>query len=246
MARPTIRNRFYILLRDFSFLGAMGTFRLYATRARRRFHGREEGSRDPTADFDLRFHVDTVPSAVPDDLCIPSQNSKNGCAYVPTREDLFKRMLEHAPSSLRDYVFVDMGSGKGMVILMASEYPFKKIIGVEYSAVLCAIAQKNISAYFSKTQQCRDITSICADATEFKLPDEPLIIYFFNPFQGKVMDRVIRLIEQSLERCPRDTWIIYSTPWEHRKFKRSAYFRTVESNCSFCVYRSVSLHPQPQ
>lgn len=147
-------------------------------------------------------------------------------------------MLQYVQADFRNYVFVDFGAGKGRALLMASEYPFKRIIGVEYSETLVAIGQKNVRAYDSQTQQCRDIRYLCADVSEVILPAEPIVLYLFNAFQGKVMDRVIKNIEDSLHHHPRDLWIVYFNPWEHRKFKRSPKVRTVESNWQFCIYRS--------
>jgi len=48
---------------------------------------------------------------------------------------------------LRDFTFVDLGSGKGRVLLMASHYPFKRIIGVEFIPELHQVAQENIRKY---------------------------------------------------------------------------------------------------
>jgi SAM-dependent methyltransferase len=194
---------------------------------------------DVDKSFDQRFSVDTFQGSMPTELSIQTASRKMGCSYLPTREDLFPRMMEHIHDDLRRYVFLDMGAGKGRCLLMAAEYPFKKIIGVEYSEALAAIARVNISTYSSQTVKCRDITCFCADASDFALPEQPLVIYLFNPFQGTVMDRVIKNIERSLEHQPRDVWIVYLTPWEHRKFRRSPKLHTVESNRGYCVYRSV-------
>jgi hypothetical protein len=193
--------------------------------------------------FDRRFGVDTTESSLPDDLRIRSASKKWGVHYWPTPENQFRNMLQCVQADLRGYVFVDMGAGKGLGLLMASEYPFKKIIGVEYSEALAAIAQKNIAAYDSQTQQCQDLTCLCADAIDFRLPPEPTVLYFYNPFQAKVMDRVIKNIERSLRDQPRDLWIIYYIPWEHRKFERSRELRVTESNWKFCIYQSVQRMP---
>src|ERR1700683_3774920 len=55
--------------------------------------------------------------------------------YQPTEPDLFREMLEtfsqQSCFDFRDFVFVDLGSGKGRTLLMASDYPFRRIVGVE-------------------------------------------------------------------------------------------------------------------
>lgn len=235
-ARPTVRNRVYMLLRDLALLGPEKTFRFYANKIRRRMHGSDNPGVDQS--FDSRFGVDTSTSTMPEDLRIQGTTKKWGIDYVPTNEDLFRKMLQSVHTDFTKYIFVDLGSGKGAILLMASEYPFRKVVGVEYSKSLAAIANDNIRRYESPTQKCRDITCVCADASDFDLTAEPAVLYLYNPFQGKVMDRVIKNIESSLQYHPRDLWVIYHVPWEHRKFNRSRKLRTVESNWKFCIYRS--------
>jgi tRNA1(Val) A37 N6-methylase TrmN6 len=50
----------------------------------------------------------------------------------------------------KNKVIVDIGSGKGRVLLMASEFGFKEARGVEFSLNLCEIAKKNIENYTAK------------------------------------------------------------------------------------------------
>jgi SAM-dependent methyltransferase len=226
-----------MLLRDLALLGPQKTFRFYANKIRKRMHGSDSPSVDQS--LDSRFGVDTGTSTMPEDLRIQGATQKWGVHYSPTNEELFRHMLQFLRIDFTKYIFVDLGSGKGAILLMASEYPFRKVIGVEYSKSLAAIAIDNIRRYENPTLKCGDITCVCADASGFDFAAEPAVLYLFNPFQGKVMDRVIKNIENSLQHHPRDLWIIYHVPWEHRKFNRSRKLRTVESNLKFCIYRSV-------
>jgi hypothetical protein len=239
-AHPTIRNRIYALAMMAEQLGIRGTLRHYA----KRFSHTERGAassrvESPTREFDSRFAVDTRQGSLPDDLRIRSANQRWGVHYAPSREDIFRRSLQSLPIRFEDYLFIDIGAGKGFVLPLALEFPFKKLIGVEYSDTLTSIARKNLDTYKNQARKCEDVELICADAAYFTLPPEPAVLYFYNPFQGKVMDRVITNLETSLKERPRDLWIIYLTPWEHRKFHRSPLLQTIESNLDFCIYRSV-------
>jgi len=70
---------------------------------------------------------------------------------------------------------------------MASEYPFMRIVGVELIAELHRAAQQNIREYRSPTQRCVQIESVIADAREFELPEEPLVLYLFNPLPERAL-----------------------------------------------------------
>jgi SAM-dependent methyltransferase len=110
-------------------------------------------------------------------------------AYQPTEPSLFHEMLEalHQQEGFdfSGFTFVDLGSGKGRTLLMASDYAFQRVIGVELLPALNRIAQENLSSYRSPSQRCFQLESICADATTFPLPPDPLLIYLFIPSRRK-------------------------------------------------------------
>lgn len=129
--------------------------------------------------------------------------------YQPTEPALFQEMIASLPIAFDSFTFVDLGSGKGRTLLMASEYPFRKILGVELIAGLHRAAEQNIREYRSATQRCAQIEAVCTDACEFVFPDTPLVLYLFNPLPEAGLGRVLRNLEQSLEQSPRPVWIVY-------------------------------------
>src|SRR5271169_6097318 len=94
--------------------------------------------------------------------------------YQPTEPDLFHEMLaalsQQGHFDFHDFVFIDLGSGKGRALLMASDYPFRRIVGVELLPTLHQAAEENLGKYRSESQKCFALESICADATEFPFP----------------------------------------------------------------------------
>ena len=132
--------------------------------------------------------------------------------YQPTEPALFREMMARLPIEFDRFTFVDIGSGKGRTLLMASEYPFWKIVGVELIAELHDAAEENIREYRSPTQRCMHIESLLADAREFELPEEPLVLYLFNPLPERALSEVLGRLEKSLVRAPRPVWIVYHNP----------------------------------
>ena len=136
--------------------------------------------------------------------------------YQPTESALFHEMIgalsAQAGFDFRDFTFIDLGSGKGRTLLMASDYPFRRIVGVELLPALNQAAQENLSRYQSKSQKCSAIESICADATEFPFPVEPTLLFLFNPFPKSGLRRMIDHLEQSLSAHPRKVYVLYHNP----------------------------------
>jgi hypothetical protein len=114
-----------------------------------------------------------------------------------------------AYTGLQEFNFIDLGSGKGRVLLMAADYPFKRIIGVEFMPALHRAAQKNISGFASDRQRCRQIETLCMDARNFQFPDGPLVVYLFNPFSESTFALILENLRRSIEGSARPVYIAY-------------------------------------
>jgi hypothetical protein len=159
--------------------------------------------------------------------------------YQPTDEPLFRQMMASLPINFSDFVFIDLGSGKGRTLLMASEYPFRRIVGVEIVPELHRAALANIAAYQSGTQACEEIEVLCADARLYSLPEEPLLIYLFNPLpQAGLLDLVEKL-RQSLQRNPRPAWLVYGNALLESVLAQSGFLQRVSGTEQFVVYRAI-------
>src|SRR5262245_16419063 len=98
-----------------------------------------------------------------------------------------------------DSVFLDLGSGKGRIVLMAARYQFRRIIGVELSERLNAIARRNVAACRLRLR-CPDIELITADVLDYRIPDEVSVAYMFNPFRGPIFYTVLENLNPSVDR----------------------------------------------
>lgn len=159
--------------------------------------------------FDWTHGTDTVSRVYQIELDFEHPNKASAHPYIPTRGRPFKKLLgsiAFPPES----VFVDYGSGKGKVLLLASALGFKRVIGIEYSPELHDVAVANIKRYNSRAAAV--IEPVCCDATEYVLRDDENVFYFFNPFELDVLLGVLRQIKASLDRKPRKIWVIYFDP----------------------------------
>src|SRR5258708_39905387 len=62
-----------------------------------------------------------------------------------------------------EYTFIDMGSGLGRVLFVAAEYPFRRVVGVEFSTDLHHKALDNIPQYRHVKSRCGSIQSVLAN-----------------------------------------------------------------------------------
>src|SRR5436309_62415 len=131
--------------------------------------------------FDKRFNVETAGFIPLDRLPIGSGNRDHGFAYDPIEPEKFQRTLASVALRYEDFLFIDFGSGMGRSVLLASELPFKKVIGVEFAPDLHRVAERNARTYRNDNQKCKDIEFVCMDAAAYLLPPVPTVLFFFNP-----------------------------------------------------------------
>lgn len=159
-------------------------------------------------------------------------------SYQPTDPALFREMMASLPIEFDQFTFVDLGSGKGRTLLMASEYPFRKIVGVEVIAELHHAAEENIRVYRSPTQRCRQIESVLADARKFELPEEPLVLYLFNPLPERAFSEVLQRLAKSLTGAPRPAWVVYHNPLLEGALDASGFLEKAGGTPQYSVYRT--------
>jgi hypothetical protein len=184
-------------------------------------------------DYDWDHRVDTTSATVSwRDRLLGVLNSP----YQPTEEGLFREMLASFNIDFRDFTFIDIGSGKGRILLMASSYPFRRILGIELLAGLHEVAKQNITAYKDDSQVCSALESICLDAREFIFPVEPLLLYLFNPLPARGLVHVLDNLEESLRINPRRIYMLYHNPEHQLLLTQSKFLRKIGGTHQYSIF----------
>ena len=160
--------------------------------------------------------------------------------YQPTEPALFQEMMAALPIDFREFTFIDLGSGKGRTLLMAAEYPFRRIVGVELIAELHRAAEENIAAWRARSsaRTVASIDSLCMDAREFVFPETPLVVYLFNPLPEAGLRQVIRNLEDSWQRARRAVWIVYHNPLLESVLKGSEILAKDRGELEYSVFKT--------
>jgi hypothetical protein len=157
--------------------------------------------------FDATRNVQTRGYVPLDGLTV--RGEAKGFDYLPTFAQVAGKILRQLPSlDYSSYSFVDFGSGKGRMLLVAAEYPFRQIQGIEFATELHECAKENIRRYRCRRQKCANIESLNLNAMDYHFPDQNLVLYFFNPFGRAVMEAVLGRLDASLRDYPRDVFVV--------------------------------------
>ncbi len=144
---------------------------------------------------------------------ISMERYENSARYHPTPIKSMYLALDSLKKhniNYNDSIFIDVGSGMGRNLLIASEYPFKKIIGIEISEYLNEIAEKNIRIYKTETQKCTNINSFCGDVLNFDLPESKcLVLYFWEPIDEVTFGSLFRKLTESIKSKEQKVFLIF-------------------------------------
>lgn len=188
--------------------------------------------------FDFDHRVDTTWSNV--SLRTKLRELFSGEPYQPIEAEQFHEMMNSLAIDYARFTFIDLGSGKGRALLLASNYEFRRIIGVEILPELSDIAQKNIGNYRSDSQRCFQLETLCADARRFELPQEPTLLYLFNPFFEPVLQEVLERIEESLRAHPREFILLYVNPLSEHIVASRPFLKKVGGTHQYSIFLPVS------
>jgi hypothetical protein len=189
------------------------------------------------SEYDRKYHVDTGGEIHLSELDIESPNSAFGNSYQPSPPNIIIEMIEALGIRCQDYTFIDIGSGKGLVLFIASNYPFRKIIGVEFSPQLHRIAQENLRSYRNAEQQCTNIEVVMTDVIEYEIPEGPLVLYMFNPFTEKIVRTMVAKIRESIEKNPRTVFILYKNPVANKVFEENEFAKKIILTKEYAIYK---------
>jgi SAM-dependent methyltransferase len=223
------RDGFFSTLRRF--ISTLWEFLRHSTPSRRR-------QRYGDVEYDWDFRVDTTGATVGwRDRLLGLFHSP----YQPTEPALFREilaslMLATPKIDFRQFIFIDIGSGKGRALLMAADYPFRSILGIELLPDLHQVAKENISKYKSDSQRCFAIDCLLGDACGFTFPLEPTVLYLFNPLPESGLVRMIGNLEHSLREHPRPVFVLYHNPLLEHVLARNGVFKKIAGTPQFSIF----------
>ena len=182
--------------------------------------------------YDIKNGVDTVSWVDLDDMKIDSSKKQHAAMYQAALTISLRKIIRKLRIA-QDNVIVDLGCGKGKVLLVASEFGYREIRGLELSPVLCDIAASNCAIYKDKTGTETNFVIINSDVRDYTIKEDEKVFFLFNPFDASVLEHVLGNIKESLERQSREIWIIYCHPVQRNAIDKNRDFHKVNEFISW-------------
>ena len=212
-----VRQAAFALRRSIATRGLIRSFVHFARRAT------AAGGRSPLANqrhpFDAEHGLETSGLISGRELASGHAHDLHSTAYYGIAPSIFKSAVARWAEStagarlgIEQYVFVDLGAGKGRAVLLASEYPFRAVVGVELNADLAAMAESNARRWQELHRARCEIGIVNQDATEFVWPAAPLLVFLFNPFGRPVLAKVLQNLKRQADRTGQPVDLLYINP----------------------------------
>jgi SAM-dependent methyltransferase len=164
--------------------------------------------------FDLEFGVRTSGLVAGRHLGSGHRHDRHATAYYAVAPSVFRGMIARwrrlkplAP--IDEFTFIDLGAGLGRAMLLAAEYPFRAVLGVEFNPTLARSGRRNLAQWRASGRARAPMRIVCRDAAELELPAGPCVAFLFNPFNGPVLRRVLQHWSRTLAARAGELDILY-------------------------------------
>ncbi|WP_260704322.1 class I SAM-dependent methyltransferase [Edaphobacter flagellatus] len=190
----------------------------------------------PIHPFDQIHGTDTSGLVPARDLVTGHENDEHVTAYYGIAPSILRALVDRwldtaPPHHSTDYTFLDVGAGKGRAVLLASELPFRSIVGVELNDTMARIAQENVDLWVSAHKSdptapaIAPIRVVHEDALSFELPTTPTVVFLFHPFEAPVLKAFLRRVETAFASRPGQLDILYVNAEHGSTLNRNPAFR---------------------
>ncbi|MES2763843.1 MAG: class I SAM-dependent methyltransferase [Bacteroidota bacterium] len=205
----------YYFFRSLFYRGIVNTFKLLT------YEGK----------YEKQLGVNTHSIENLDNLTLAGEGSDQNHHYQGASYYILFTVFEHVPIEVRHLPLIDYGCGKGRALFVAEQCGFTNLIGVEIAKELLDDANANKLVYQPKNKDSK-INFTFSDATQYQIPDNAAVFYFFNPFGEEILQKVIDNIKASVKHHPRKIYCIYLNPKYKTVFDKNGFsvFRIEKSN----------------
>ena len=158
-----------------------------------------------------KYHISTLGEDELKSLKGRGIDISHATIYMPINYYVIERLMREIVKYESNKTFLDVGCGKGRAMIVAAAYGFEQITGIDFSKEFCEDSEATIKLYSQKNSTAH-FTVINTDAYYFEIPNDITTIFFFNPFDGFIMNEVVSNIIKSRNRNSRTIRVLYANP----------------------------------
>ncbi|MFD2766149.1 class I SAM-dependent methyltransferase [Micromonospora eburnea] len=188
--------------------------------------------------FDRRLGIETTGRTEVTSTMRSAAAHADGTRYESLPPHQVRALLRRVPvDSPERFTFIDLGSGKGLPLLLAADHGFGEVIGVELDPGLLELSRSNVRSFEARTPERAGVVSVLhGDAARFVLPPRPTVLFMFNPFGEATLRVVVDNVERSLKEIPRPFFLLYCNPLHREVLDGRPMLRRISAATRWACY----------
>ena len=170
-----------------------------------------------------KYNINTIKPESLDTLTIDEGDRSKSSPYEALNYFILENLLENFCKLFPlENSLIDVGSGKGRVMVAAAHYGFKNITGVDFAKELCKGAERNVNKI--KPQFPGTTFNIfCNDILNYPIKAGDKVFFLFNPFNKEIMEKFLERIDRSVKEHRRSIYFIYANPQQKEILVQNNY-----------------------
>jgi SAM-dependent methyltransferase len=182
------------------------------------------GKRRPVHPMDRALGIETSGRVTRRALVSGSKNEAHWVDYIGSHPSIVRKCLDLIGIE-PDMTFIDIGCGKGRALVVACEYPFARLIGVELSPLVVRVALRNFATLRRRDERFSRASIMAGDASQPPFQPGCNVLFFYNPFVGEPVKALIASIRRHIEaNANSKVWLICYNPVSFDEFDKCGLF----------------------
>lgn len=138
-----------------------------------------------------------------------AMSDANNSGYAGCQPSCIREGLSSIPNPAR-FSYLDLGCGKGRSLAIATEFPFRRIIGVEIAPEIVTVAKSNASILARRYPNRTVAEVIAGDASRVSFPDGDLVVFLYHSFGKSLLELVVSRLLEAKAGC--EVFFVYENP----------------------------------
>lgn len=173
--------------------------------------------------FDLAHGIDTSGFVPASECAADGVPAEQITFYGGSQPSIVRTVLASLPEPAR-YAFVDIGCGKGRPLVVASEFPFRRVVGVELAPQLAQLARMNAARMAARHPGRRPIEIEVGNATKVLPPADRVVYFLYNPFGLSLVRALVEHVERQLQHGLEHVFFVCYNPVHAAVLDQSPHF----------------------
>ena len=170
----------------------------------------------------IRYRIKTFSPIPLKNLTIENADISKSSPYEAVNYYMLEKLLTAFRKLSSEASIVDLGCGKGRVMVVAAYFGFTKITGIDFAKELCEEAGNNMN----KTQNTIPGINwevIHANVLDYSISQDDVVFFMFNPFVEETLNAFLDKLHESCKIFPRKTWFLYASPQYAAALEKQGY-----------------------